>query len=175
MSHETLITVKPEIAAQARVNTETYAAMVASAKADPDAFWAKEAKRIAWMKAPTVIKNTDFTGNVEIKWFEDGGLNASVSCLDRHVEAGNGDRVAFIWEGDDPNQSLKVTYRELLEKVSRLANAMKSHGVKKGDRVTIYLPMIVEAAVASSQAVSIATRRKAPPRPLPTACGSRPK
>ncbi|MBE9605349.1 acetate--CoA ligase [Acetobacteraceae bacterium H6797] len=146
MSHETLIKVKPEIAA--KVDTKAYAAMIAAAKADPEAFWSKEAGRIAWIKPPTIIKNTSFTGDVSIKWFEDGVLNASVSCLDRHVEAGNGDRVALIWEGDDPNQSLKITYRELLEKVCRLANAMKAHGVKKGDRVTIYLPMIVEAAVA---------------------------
>ena len=106
-----------------------------------------EAKRIAWMKPPTKIKNTSFAGNVSIKWFEDGTLNASVSCLDRHLAA-RGEQTAIIWEGDDPSVSKHVTYRELHEQVCRLANAMKTLGVGKGDRVTIYLPMVPEAAVA---------------------------
>ncbi|MFN8892028.1 MAG: acetate--CoA ligase [Alphaproteobacteria bacterium] len=118
----------------------------AAAKA-PEAFWRDEAKRIAWMKAPTKIKNTDFHGNVSITWFEDGVLNASVSCLDRHL-ATRGDQVAILWEGDDPAADSKVTYRELHARVCKLANAMRKLGVKKGDRVCIYLPMIVEAAVA---------------------------
>jgi acetyl-CoA synthetase len=99
------------------------------------------------MKAPTKIKNTDFNGNVSIKWFEDGVLNASVSCLDRHL-ATRGDQVAILWEGDDPAADAKVTYRELHARVCKLANAMRKLGVQKGDRVCIYLPMIVEAAVA---------------------------
>ncbi|NBS44146.1 MAG: acetate--CoA ligase, partial [Acetobacteraceae bacterium] len=98
-------------------------------------------------KAPTKIKNTDFNGNVSIKWFEDGVLNASVSCLDRHL-ATRGDQVAILWEGDDPAADAKVTYRELHARVCKLANAMRKLGVQKGDRVCIYLPMIVEAAVA---------------------------
>ncbi|WP_431271407.1 acetate--CoA ligase [Dankookia sp. P2] len=146
MSDE-LIAVKPEIAAKARVTAESHRAMTAAAAREPDAFWGKEAGRIAWMKAPTKIKNVDFTGPVSIKWFEDGVLNASVSCLDRHL-ATRGDQVAIIWEGDDPNSDSKVTYRELHEQVCRLANGLRSLGVKKGDRVCIYLPMIVEAAVA---------------------------
>jgi acetyl-CoA synthetase len=105
-------------------------------------------RRIAWMREPTKIKNTDFTGDVSIKWFEDGELNASVSCLDRHVAAGRGKDVAIIWEGDDPKSDLKVTYGDLLAQVCQLANALRALGVKKGDRVCIYLPMIVEAAVA---------------------------
>jgi acetyl-CoA synthetase len=121
--------------------------MVAAEAADPDAFWRGEMGRIAWMKAPTKIKAVDFTGDVSIKWFEDGVLNASVSCLDRHL-ATRGDQVAIIWEGDDPNSDAKVTYRELHARVCQLANAMRRLGVKKGDRVCIYLPMIVEAAVA---------------------------
>ncbi|WPB84809.1 acetate--CoA ligase [Sediminicoccus rosea] len=148
MSDDALIAIKPSIASTAKVTAETRAAMVARAKSDPDGFWRDEAKRIAWMKAPTKIKNTSFTGDVSIKWFEDGELNASVSCLDRHLEAGRGNQVAIIWEGDDPNSDSKVTYAELHEQVCRIANAMRALGVKKGDRVCIYLPMIVEAAVA---------------------------
>jgi acetyl-CoA synthetase len=148
MPEETLIAIKPEIAARAHVDAAKRAAMAAEAERDPEGFWRREMTRIAWMKEPTKIKDVDFTGDVRIRWFEDGVLNASVSCLDRHVEAGRGDQVAIIWEGDDPAQDAKVTYRELLERVCRLANAMKALGIRKGDRVTIYLPMIVEAAVA---------------------------
>ena len=142
-----LIALKPEIVAKARVTEAERAAMYDAATKDPEAFWRAEASRIAWMKAPTKIKNTDFNGNVSIKWFEDGVLNASVSCLDRHL-ATRGDQVAILWEGDDPAADSKVTYRELHARVCKLANAMRKLGVKKGDRVCIYLPMIVEAAVA---------------------------
>ena len=144
---DTLIAVKPEIAAKALVDAAKYKAMCQQADADPDAFWRGEADRIAWMKRPTRIKNVDFTGAVTIKWFEDGVLNASVSCLDRHL-ATRGDQVAIIWEGDDPNADAKVTYRELYARVCRLTNALRKLGVRKGDRICIYLPMIVEAAVA---------------------------
>jgi len=144
---DTLIAVKPEIAAKARIDAAKYKAMYDQAATDPDGFWRAEANRIAWMKAPTKIKNTDFTGDVSIKWFEDGVLNASVSCLDRHL-ATRGDQVAIIWEGDDPNSDAKVTYKELHARVCRLTNALRKLGVKKGDRVCIYLPMIIEAAVA---------------------------
>jgi acetyl-CoA synthetase len=139
--------VRPEIAAHARVTTERYRAMYEFATRDPNGFWAEEAKRISWIKAPTKIKNTSFVGNVCIKWFEDGTLNASVCCLDRHL-AERGDQTAIIWESDDPSISRHVTYRELHDQVCRLANAMMRLGVTKGDRVTIYLPMIPEAAVA---------------------------
>ena len=142
-----LIALKPEIVAKARVTEAQRAAMYDAAAKNPEAFWREEAQRIAWMKAPTKIKNTDFNGNVSIKWFEDGVLNASVSCLDRHL-ATRGDQVAILWEGDDPAADAKVTYRELHARVCKLANAMRKLGVKKGDRVCIYLPMIVEAAVA---------------------------
>jgi acetyl-CoA synthetase len=147
---DSLIAVKPEIAAHAHVNAAQYRAMYDAAAANPDVFWANEAGRIAWMTAPTRIKNVDFggtSGKVSIKWFEDGVLNASVSCLDRHL-ATRGDQVAIIWEGDDPNSDAKVTYRQLHARVCKLANALRKLGVKKGDRVCIYLPMIVEAAVA---------------------------
>jgi acetyl-CoA synthetase len=148
MSDDALIAIKPSIASTAKITAEKRAAMVAQAKSDPDGFWRSEMGRIAWMKQPTKIKNTSFTGDVSIKWFEDGELNASVSCLDRHIEAGRGNQVAIIWEGDDPNSDSKTTYAELHEQVCRIANAMRALGVKKGDRVCIYLPMIVEAAVA---------------------------
>ncbi len=142
-----IIAVKPEIAAKARIDAAKRDAMVAAEARDPEAFWRGEMTRIAWMKEPTKIKAVDFNGDVSIKWFEDGVLNASVSCLDRHL-ATRGDQVAIIWEGDDPNSDAKVTYRELHARVCKLANAMRRLGVKKGDRVCIYLPMIVEAAVA---------------------------
>ena len=142
-----LFPVRPEVAAQAHVNHARYQTMFDHAARDPNGFWAEECKRIAWMKTPTKIKNTSFTGDVSIKWFEDGTLNASANCLDRHL-ATRGDQTAIIWESDDPTVSKHVTYRELHEQVCRLANAMKGLGVKKGDVVTIYLPMVVEAAVA---------------------------
>jgi acetyl-CoA synthetase len=148
MTDHTLIPVKPQIAAGSHADAERRDAMVAEAARDPASFWKREMNRIAWMRAPTKIKNTSFTGDVSIKWFEDGVLNISESCLDRHVEGGRGDQVAIIWEGDDPKSDAKITYRQLLERVCRLANAMKHLGVRRGDRVTIYLPMIVESAVA---------------------------
>jgi acetyl-CoA synthetase len=147
MSDADIVPVKPEIEAGALVNKAGYEDMYARAASDPDAFWAQECKRIDWIKAPTKIKNTSFHGDVSIKWFEDGMLNAAANCLDRHL-AERGDQVAIIWEGDDPNVSAKVTYRELHEKVCRLANVLTTQGVKKGDVVTVYLPMVVEAAVA---------------------------
>jgi acetyl-CoA synthetase len=147
MTDDTRIAVKPEIAQGTWVDAARFQAMTEEAARDPDGFWKKEAQRIAWMTPPTKIKNTSFEGDVSIKWFEDGVLNASVSCLDRHLEK-RGDQVALIWEGDDPSSDVKVTYRDLHARVCRLANAMKALGVKKGDRVTLYLPMIIESAVA---------------------------
>jgi len=139
--------VRPEILAKAHVSEPRYRDMYEHAARDPDGFWAEQARRIAWMKAPTKVKNASYSGNVSIKWFEDGTLNASASCLDRHL-ASHGDRIAIIWEGDDPATSKQVTYRQLHEQVCRMANAMKGLGVKPGDRVTIYMPMVPEAAVA---------------------------
>ena len=144
---DTLFPVKPEIAAAAHVNAAQHEAMTIEADRNPDAFWARESGRVSWMKAPTKIRSGDFNGDVKVKWFEDGTLNASANCLDRHL-ATRGDQTAIIWEGDDPAQSKHVTYRELHEMVCRMANVLKSLGVKKGDRVCIYLPMVVEAAVA---------------------------
>src|ERR1700757_5125106 len=147
MSDIDIIPVKPEIAAKALVTKAGYEEMVLRASAEPDAFWAKECQRLDWIKPPGKIKNTSFFGDVSIKWFEDGTLNAAANCLDRHLAA-RGDQVAIIWESDDPNVSTKVTYRELHEKTCRLANALTAQGIKKGDVVTVYLPMVVEAAVA---------------------------
>jgi acetyl-CoA synthetase len=114
---------------------------------DPQGFWSDTAKRLDWMKAPTKVKNTSFAEPVSIKWFEDGELNVSANCIDRHL-AERGDQVAIIWEGDNPKEDEQITYRQLHERVCKLANVMKAHGVKRGDRVTIYLPMIPEAAYA---------------------------
>jgi acetyl-CoA synthetase len=139
--------VKPAIAAHAHVSAAQYRAMTEQASADPDAFWAAQARRVDWIKPPSKIKNTSFAGDVAIKWYEDGVLNAAATCLDRHL-ATRADQVAIIWEGDDPASSEKITYRDLHARVGRLANAMRRLGVGKGDRVTIYLPMVPEAAVA---------------------------
>ena len=114
---------------------------------DPEGFWGEAAQRLHWFDVPTRIKNTTFESDVHIGWYEDGRLNVAYNCLDRHL-AGRGDQVAIIWEGDDPKTDRKITYRELHDQVCRMANVLKDQEVEKGDRVTIYLPMIPEAAVA---------------------------
>jgi acetyl-CoA synthetase len=139
--------VNPELAAKAHVNNDKYLEMYKQSVEDPDAFWGEHGKRIDWFKPYTKVRNSSFEGNVEIKWFEDGTTNVAYNCLDRHLEK-RGDQVAIIWEGDDPSESENITYKELHARVCKLANAMKARGVGKGDRVTLYLPMIPEAAVA---------------------------
>jgi acetyl-CoA synthetase len=114
---------------------------------DPDGFWSEHGKRLDWIKPYRRVKDATFEGDVRIAWFEDGTLNACVNCVDRHL-ARRGDQVAILWEGDDPGQDQRITFRQLHEAVSRFANVLKSRGIKKGDRVTIYLPMIPEIAVA---------------------------
>ena len=114
---------------------------------DPDGFWREQAKRLDWVKFPTRIKNVDFKDDARIRWFEDGVLNVSANCIDRHL-ATRGDQTAILWEGDDPNFDKKITYRELHRQVCKLANVLKELGVRKGDRVTIYMPMIPETAYA---------------------------
>ena len=146
-SADQLFPVRAEFAARAHVDQTSYRARYTQAAHDPDTYWLAEARRIAWMKPPAKGKNASFNGDVSIKWFEDGTLNASVSCLDRHLET-RGDQTAIIWESDDPAVSAHVTYRQLHEKVCRLASAMRGLGAKKGDVVTIYMPMAVEATVA---------------------------
>ncbi len=140
--------VRDDIAAKAWADKATYQAMYQQSVDDPDTFWAEQAKRIDWVKAPSKIKHTSFdTHNVDIRWFEDGTLNASANCLDRHLEQ-RGDQTAIIWEGDDPNDSKHITYRELHAQTCQLSNALKELGIGKGDVVTLYMPMIPEAAVA---------------------------
>jgi len=114
---------------------------------DPEGFWREQATRLHWAKQPTRIKDVDFTGKVHVRWFQDGTLNAAYNCLDRHL-ATRADQTAILWEGDSPSEHRHVSYSELHEDTCRLANVLKAKGVKKGDRVTIYLPMIPEAAVA---------------------------
>ena len=140
--------VRDDIAANAWIDNAKYLAMYQQSVDDPEGFWAEQAKRLDWIKAPTRAKNTSFArDNVDIRWFEDGTLNVSANCLDRHLET-RGDKPAIIWEGDDPNESKTLTYRELHARTCQLANAMKELGVKKGDVVTLYMPMIPEAAMA---------------------------
>ena len=133
---------------RALIDDTKYREMYEASVNDPENFWRREGLRIDWIKPYTKIKNTSFdTHNVSIKWFEDGTLNASVNCIDRHL-AKRGDQVAIIWEGDDPKDHKDITYRELHDAVCRFANVLKAQGVKRGDRVTIYMPMIPEAAYA---------------------------
>lgn len=133
---------------RAFVDEAGYKAMYAESVKNPNKFWAKQAKRLDWFKAPTKIKNTSFDyKHVSIKWFEDGILNVSYNCIDRHLKK-RANQTAIIWEGDNPYDDKKITYGELHAQVCRMANVMKRHGVKKGDRVTIYMPMIPEAAYA---------------------------
>jgi acetyl-CoA synthetase len=133
---------------KAFVDDAAYRKMYTASVEDPDRFWSRHAKRLDWFKPPTKIKNSGFdTPKVSIRWFEDGVLNVSYNCIDRHLKK-RGDQTAIIWEGDDPYYDRKITYRELHEHVCRFANVLKKNGVKRGDRVTIYLPMIPETAYA---------------------------
>jgi acetyl-CoA synthetase len=136
------------VARQSWCDNDKYLAMYRRSVEDPEGFWAEQAKRIHWFKAPTQIKDVSFDApDVHIRWFRDGTLNASYNCLDRHLET-RGDQIALLWEGDDPGVSKAMTYRQLHAEVCRFANVLKGLGVKKGDRVTIYLPMILELPVA---------------------------
>ncbi|MFT6785871.1 MAG: acetyl-CoA synthetase [Dinoroseobacter sp.] len=143
------IPVPSEIAATAHVNAEKYAEMYAASVADPDAFWAEQGKRLDWIKPFTKVKNTSFAhGAVDIKWFEDGTLNVSANCIDRHL-ATRADQTAIIWEPDSPDEGAKyITYKELHVETCKMANILEDMGVRKGDRVVLYMPMIPEAAYA---------------------------
>jgi acetyl-CoA synthetase len=147
MSEVKLHRVQPAWKKDALIDNETYLKWYAHSVKDPDKFWGKHGKRIDWFKPYTKVKNTSFTGNVSIKWFQDGVTNVSYNCIDRHLRK-RGDQTAIIWEGDNPYDDRTITYNELYEHVCRLANVLKKHGVKKGDRVTIYMPMIPETAYA---------------------------
>jgi acetyl-CoA synthetase len=130
-----------------KIDEAEYFRLYEQSLAEPDRFWGEHGKRIDWIKPYGKVCNASFDGEVSIRWYEDGTLNASYNCIDRHLPT-RGDQTAILWEGDDPAEDKRVTYRELHEAVCRLANALKAKGVKKGDRVTIYMPMIPEAAVA---------------------------
>ena len=135
-------------AANAHINATKYAEMYATSIADPDAFWHEHGKRIDWIKPFSITKNVSYAHpNVSIKWFEDGVLNVSANCIDRHLET-RGEQTAIIWEGDNPEDSKHVTYREMHTQVCKMANVYKNLGVSKGDRVVLYMPMIPEAAYA---------------------------
>lgn len=147
MSEVHIHPVDPEFAANAHADKAKYEAMYKASIEDNEGFWEKEGQRIDWIKPYTKVKDVSFDSPVSIKWYYDGTLNASANCLDRHLEK-RGDQTAIIWEGDDPADDEHVTYKDLHERVCRLSNAMKDRGIKKGDRVTLYMPMVVEAAVA---------------------------
>ncbi|TNF51629.1 MAG: acetate--CoA ligase [Gammaproteobacteria bacterium] len=149
MSEIKIYPVPADIAATAHINAEQYEAMYQRSIDDPNGFWAEQANTfVTWSKPFDKVMDYSYNpDNLYIKWFEGGQLNVSYNCLDRHLDS-RGDQVAIIWEGDDPNVDKKITYRELHADVCKLANVLKSKGVKKGDRVCIYLPMIPEAAVA---------------------------
>ncbi len=147
MSEETF-PVKDEWVRGAHLDAEGYREMYEASIRDPEAFWGEHGKRIDWMRLYTTVKNTSFDpGRVDIRWYEDGTTNAAYNCIDRHLEA-RGDQVAIIWEPDTPGESRSITYRELYQEVCRFANVLRAQGVGKGDTVTIYLPMIPEAAFA---------------------------
>jgi acetyl-CoA synthetase len=134
------------LAKSAHINAQIYSDLYKQSVEDPDAFWGDMAQRLDWFKNPTIIKNSSFdVADFRIKWYEDGVLNACYNCVDRHLPDKQND-TALIWEGDDPAHDKRITYGELKDEVSRLANALKAKGVKKGDRVTIYMPMVPEAA-----------------------------
>ena len=148
MSEREVYPVDPKVAARSHMDQDAYQAARRAARHEPDAFWADKAKRLDWIKPPTGIKDVSFhADDFRIRWFWDGVLNVSANCIDRHL-ATRRDETAILWEGDDPADSKAITYGELHTAVCRMANVLKAHGARKGDRVTIYLPMIPEAAYA---------------------------
>ncbi len=148
MSAPSLYPVPADIAATAHIDQVSYKKMYQESVVNPEGFWREHGQRIDWIKPFTKVKNTSYDDhNLFIKWFYDGTLNASANCLDRHL-ATKGDTTAIIWEGDDASEQRKITYAELHTQVCQFANALRSQGVRKGDVVTIYLPMVPEATVA---------------------------
>lgn len=148
MSDNKVYPVSEEWSKRAWINSDSYKELYDRSISDPEGFWGEMGKRLDWIKPFTKVKNTSYDApDVFIKWFEDGTLNVSANCIDRHL-ATRGDQVAIIWEGDDPTTDEKITYKQLHERVCKFANVLKAQGVKKGDRVTLYLPMIPEAAYA---------------------------
>ena len=148
MSEEKIYPVAHRVAAEAWTDKSTYQNLYKSSVEDPVAFWGDQAMRLDWIKAFTETKDVSYeTSNLHIRWFSDGELNVAANCLDRHLEI-RGEQTAIIWEGDDPSEEENITYKELHNRVCRFGNALRNLGIKKGDRVTIYMPMIPEAAVA---------------------------
>ncbi|MFM7967639.1 acetate--CoA ligase [Aeromonas sp. A-5] len=148
MSESKVYPVKAHIGSDALLDKEGYEAMYQASVQNPDAFWGEQGKILDWMTPYTRVKNTSYDpGHVSIKWYEDGLLNVSANCLDRHL-AERGDKVAIIWEGDNPAEDRKLTYRELYGEVCKFANVLKAQGVKRGDMVCLYMPMVPEAAIA---------------------------
>ncbi len=140
--------VPTKFAQTANLSVKSYASIYAASIADPESFWAEQGQRLNWMVPYTKVKNVSWDKtNLSVKWYEDGVLNVTENCLDRHLNT-RGDKAAIIWEGDSPGESVTLSYRELYSEVCRFANVMKALGVSKGDRVTIYMPMILEAAYA---------------------------
>jgi acetyl-CoA synthetase len=147
MSDEKIYPVPDSFKAAAHIDAQTYERMYAQSVQEPDRFWAEQAERfLDWIKGWHTVSQVDLA-NGRVSWFEGGELNACYNCLDRHLES-RGDQTAILWEGDDPSESDAITYRQLHERVCRLANVLKSRSVQKGDRVCIYMPMIPEAVVA---------------------------
>ena len=148
MSDDLIFEPSEALQKSAHISKSDYERLYSQSVSQPEQFWAEQGKRIDWIKPYSIISNCSYNAPaVSIKWYEDGTLNASVNCLDRHLHT-KADQTAIIWEGDDPSQSKHISYQELYEDVCRFSNVLKSNGVKKGDRVTLYLPMIPEAAVA---------------------------
>lgn len=148
MSESKVYPVKAHIGNGALLDKEGYEAMYQASVQDPDAFWGEQGRILDWMTPYTRVKNTSYDpGHVSIKWYEDGLLNVSANCLDRHLSE-RGDKVAIIWEGDNPAEDRKITYRELHAEVCKFANVLKAQGVKRGHMVCLYMPMVPEAAIA---------------------------
>jgi acetyl-CoA synthetase len=147
MTSPTLFPVPDELARTAWIDEGKYNRLYDQSINDPEGFWGEQGKRITWIKPFTKVKDVDYTGDVRIRWYYDGTLNVSANCIDRHL-ALRADQTAILWEGDSPTEHRHVSYAEMHENVCRLANVLKKHGIKKGDRVTIYMPMIPETAYA---------------------------
>ncbi|MEL6830909.1 MAG: acetyl-coenzyme A synthetase N-terminal domain-containing protein, partial [Pseudomonadota bacterium] len=146
--HEELHHVPQAFAEKANLTPETYQDMYDRSVGDPEGFWREQGQRLKWIEPYTNVKSTSYEApDFRIKWYEDGVLNVTENCLDRHLET-RGEKTAIIWEGDDPSDKHTYTYRELHRAVCRFANVLKDQGARKGDRVTIYMPMIPEAAIA---------------------------
>ncbi len=155
MEQDMIFEPSADLAKSALIDANGYAALYQDSIANPDQFWAEHGKRIDWIKPYSQISDVSYdTKDLHIKWYADGTLNAAANCLDRHL-ATRGDQTAIIWEGDEPDQHRHITYRELHEEVCKFANVLKANGAKKGDRITIYMPMIPEATVAMLACVRI--------------------